>query len=566
MADETGWPPDAKGPGGGEQQRRRRRRRRGGGGRSPEAAAASGQAQAQPRPERDRDRPRERERERDRDRGPRDRPRDRDRDRERVPRPASSAPAPSPSPGATAGPTTGAAPAPAAAASAAAAAVAPPLSDIDAGWDDVPAPAPAPATPAAPAGAATPPAPAPGRAPSPTRPPAPTSARGSGPASGRRPPSSVRPTTPAAAAAAAAATAPAPDDAGWDAPSAPAAAPEARWGEDDDTPAKVLRLEPLLPAEASDPDGELVFLADDFDAASYPGTLTNVAGVTFHSAGKIYEMDAGDASYARGDRVVVEGERGVSVATVAIPTARQMVRESLRRILRKADARDLERQEQHARRAEEMLRYAKERVRERRMPIKMFRVEMLHGGAKAVFYFSSEDRIDFRDLVRDFSHKFHLRVEMRQTGVRDEAKLVGGIGSCGRELCCTTWLPRFDPISIKAAKDQGLVLNPSKISGQCGRLKCCLLYEQATYAEMRRGLPKVGKRVATPAGEGRVAEVDVLRQRVRVSFAPGEFETFPVSEVTPLAPPPEGPQGGDRRALPAAPPDEPPDEPGDGPA
>jgi hypothetical protein len=121
--------------------------------------------------------------------------------------------------------------------------------------------------------------------------------------------------------------------------------------------------------------------------------------------------------------------------------------------------------------------------------------------------------------------------------VRDEAKLVGGIGSCGLELCCTTFLPAFSPVSIKMAKDQNLVLNPSKVSGQCGRLKCCLVYEQATYAELRKGLPKVGKRVVTDAGEGRVVEVDVLRQRVRVSFGPGAFETYAATEVKPMFPP-----------------------------
>jgi len=126
---------------------------------------------------------------------------------------------------------------------------------------------------------------------------------------------------------------------------------------------------------------------------------------------------------------------------------------------------------------------------------------------------------------------------MRQTGVRDEAKLVGGIGSCGRELCCTTFLPAFAPVSIKMAKDQGLVLNPAKVAGQCGRLKCCLVYEQSMYAEMRKGLPKMGKRVITERGEGRVVEVDVLRQRLRVTFGQGESEVFPAAAVKAMFPP-----------------------------
>jgi cell fate regulator YaaT (PSP1 superfamily) len=146
----------------------------------------------------------------------------------------------------------------------------------------------------------------------------------------------------------------------------------------------------------------------------------------------------------------------------------------------------------------------------------------------------------------------HARIEMRQIGARDEAKMVGGIGSCGRELCCSTWLPAFVPVSIKMAKDQGLVLNPSKVSGQCGRLKCCLVYEQDTYKELRKGMPKVGKRVTTPAGDAKVVELDVLRQRVRVWFDEGGSETFPADVIKLIAPPGAAP--------PAPEPDSEPDE------
>src|SRR5438105_14110663 len=133
--------------------------------------------------------------------------------------------------------------------------------------------------------------------------------------------------------------------------------------------------------------------------------------------------------------------------------------------------------------------------------MKLTRVEYRLSAGKLLSFFASDERVDFRGLVKDLAARLHTRIEMRQIGARDEAKIVGGIGSCGRELCCSTWLPAFVPVSIKMAKDQGLVLNPSKVSGQCGRLKCCLVYEQATYAEMRRGLPKLGKRVITPTGE-----------------------------------------------------------------
>ncbi len=358
-------------------------------------------------------------------------------------------------------------------------------------------------------------------------------------------------------------------DAGWDdllnasplaAPSrartpdparAPAPEPE------DDAPAPDIKLAPDLPPAESDPDGEAVFSQDALDDLDLPGrgALCNVVGIKFHESGKVYDADAGDASYARGDRILVDTERGPTLAVVAFASTRRHVDEPLRRVTRRADARDLARAAENEERAVEYLRAAKERVRERRMPVKMFSVELAQTGGKATFYFSSDDRIDFRELVRDLSQRLKLRIEMRQIGARDEAKMVGGIGSCGRELCCTTFLPRFDPVSIKMAKDQGLVLNPSKVSGQCGRLKCCLVYEQAAYSEMRKGLPKLGKRVITPAGEGRVSELDVLRRRVRVSFAPGEFEVFPAEMVTAVVIPPPEPRGG-RRLLPVVAPDD----------
>jgi cell fate regulator YaaT (PSP1 superfamily) len=287
-----------------------------------------------------------------------------------------------------------------------------------------------------------------------------------------------------------------------------------------------------------DSDGEHVFSGEETPASQ--GVLTHVGVVRFTLGGRLYAADAGEASYAVGASVLCEADKGVALATLVLPTARKFVREPLRRILRPAEPRDDAARERNDRLAASALTLARERVRERRMPIKMYRVEYSLGGTRALFYFSSEDRIDFRDLVRDLSARLHVRIEMRQTGVRDEAKLVGGIGSCGQELCCTTFLPKFEPVSIKMAKDQGLVLNPSRVSGQCGRLKCCLVYEEAAYHELRKGLPKVGKRVATPNGEGRVAEVDVLRQRIRVSYEPGEFQTFSATEVTAVVPPPQG--------------------------
>ena len=310
----------------------------------------------------------------------------------------------------------------------------------------------------------------------------------------------------------------------------------------------------VLPA---DPDGEEVFRLDEvrdgkqgaLDQARYPrGRLTNVAGIKFREAGTVHEFDAGDATYRRGERVLVDTDRGQVVALVAVGSRRMSVGEPLRRIARLATAADDRTREKLADQEREAYLYCKQRAKEQRMPLKVVRCEYpLNNSGRVLFYFASEERIDFRELVRDVGTKLRARVEMRQIGVRDEAKMVGGIGSCGRELCCSTFLPAFVPVSIKMAKDQGLVLNPTKVSGQCGRLKCCLVYEQDTYKEMRKGLPKVGKRVETPAGNGKVVELDVLRQRIRVWFDEGGSETFPADVVKKIEPPP---QPGRRGSLP----------------
>lgn len=346
----------------------------------------------------------------------------------------------------------------------------------------------------------------------------------------RRPPHGPRPSpSPAAAVAEVAPLLQRPPtdlDAGWGLPDeagepAPSAAPE---------PEVARTTTPPPPVEPLDPEGDDVF-ADLAEAPLPAGTLTNVCGIKFREAGTIHEYDAGDAAYVRGQRVVVESERGPVVATVAVGSRRVPALDPLRRVLRVATPADEKAKEKNAAKEREAYLLCKQRIRERKLPMKLVRVEYPLGQGKVLFYFAAEDRIDFRDLVKDLAAKLHTRVEMRQIGARDEAKMVGGIGACGRELCCATWLPAFVPISIKMAKDQGLPLNPSKVSGQCGRLKCCLVYEQDTYKEMRKTLPKVGKRVTTPAGPGKVVELDVLRQRVRVWFDEGGSQTFPADVV-----------------------------------
>jgi cell fate regulator YaaT (PSP1 superfamily) len=319
-----------------------------------------------------------------------------------------------------------------------------------------------------------------------------------------------------------------------------------RWGHDDTDlspqEARQLCLAPDLPPdpEPDDPDPASAALDEEDGPTGRADPLTapvyNLVGIKFASAGKIYLCDGGDALYRRGEQVVVETERGPRIGEVAVPGQRRAHRGQIRPILRRPNPHDLRSLERNEERAAQALAVARKYARALRLDIKVFRVEYSLSGNKLLIYFSSEAKVDFRELLRELGRELHTRVELRQTGVRDEAKMVGGIGSCGQTLCCTTWLPSFAPVSIKMAKDQGLVLNPTKVSGQCGRLKCCLVYEQDTYAELRRGLPKLGKRVVTQDGEGRVVEVDVLRQRIRVSLAVGEFKLYQPDEVKPLFP------------------------------
>jgi cell fate regulator YaaT (PSP1 superfamily) len=177
------------------------------------------------------------------------------------------------------------------------------------------------------------------------------------------------------------------------------------------------------------------------------------------------------------------------------------------------------------------LRFCRERIAERKMAMKLVRAEYLFDGSKIIFYFTADGRIDFRELVKDLAHHFHTRIEMRQIGVRDESKLIGGIGICGRELCCSSYLTEFAPVSVKMAKEQELALNPNKISGQCGRLLCCLAYEYETYCDMKKGLPKCGRKVTVEGREGEVISQHILRQTVTVNFGPQQRIEMTAEEV-----------------------------------
>jgi cell fate regulator YaaT (PSP1 superfamily) len=226
------------------------------------------------------------------------------------------------------------------------------------------------------------------------------------------------------------------------------------------------------------------------------GAKVSVVGVRFRGAGKIYYFNPGQLELRAGYQVVVETTRGVEFGTVVIGDRQVAIEETvtpLREVIRKATPEDCAKMEDNKRRAKEAFAVCEKKISEHGLPMKLVDVEFTFDGGKVLFYFTAEGRVDFRDLVKDLAAVFRTRIELRQIGVRDEAKLLGGLGPCGRELCCSTWLGDFVPVSIRMAKGQNLSLNPTKISGICGRLMCCLKYEDASY---KGSCPKA-------AGEGK---------------------------------------------------------------
>jgi cell fate regulator YaaT (PSP1 superfamily) len=251
------------------------------------------------------------------------------------------------------------------------------------------------------------------------------------------------------------------------------------------------------------------------DEAREPAVPTWVVGVRFRAAGKLYEYDAGRLPLVTGDQVIVPTEHGQALGTVIVPPHEAPAERALQgRVVKRADVRDLQRDDANLSRAREAQRMALEQIRARRIDMKLIKAECLFDGTKIIFYFGAQERVDFRQLVRDLAHMLHTRVEMRQIGERDVTKMTGGMGPCGRELCCSSWLRDFQPVSLKMAKAQGLSLNPSKLAGMCGRLKCCLRYEYDTYLELGRALPAVGTHVVSVKGDGTVTRQHLLKQTV----------------------------------------------------
>ena len=267
--------------------------------------------------------------------------------------------------------------------------------------------------------------------------------------------------------------------------------------------------------------------------------MVTVVGIRFKKAGKIYYFDPSDLDIKKDDNVIVETARGIEFGECVIgpkEIKEEQVISPLKIVLRKADEVDIKKHEENVSKEKEAFDICTEKIEQHKLVMKLIDVEYTFDNNKVIFYFTADGRVDFRDLVKDLAAVFRTRIELRQIGVRDEAKMIGGLGPCGRPMCCSTFLGDFAPVSIKMAKEQNLSLNPTKISGICGRLMCCLNYEQETYEGIRKRLPKVTSIVDTTYGRGEVVGNSVVKEMVKVKVKSKEGEEIivqvPIEEVT----------------------------------
>lgn len=288
--------------------------------------------------------------------------------------------------------------------------------------------------------------------------------------------------------------------------------------------------------------------------------MATIVGVRFKNAGKLYYFAPGELWPVPGNFVIVETARGMEYGQV-ITGVREvnddLITPPLKTIIRIANERDARHAEENALFEKEAYHVCQRKIEEHKLDMKLVGVEQTFDNTKLLFYFTANGRVDFRSLVKDLASVFRTRIELRQIGVRDEAKMLGGLGPCGRPICCGSFLGDFQPVSIKMAKEQNLSLNPTKISGVCGRLMCCLKYEEDHYEQTRRSMPKIGKEVETPDGFGMVIDLNVLKETVLVRIRKGdgsELKTFPAADVRWFKPP-------QQQARPAAEPDRQPRKP-----
>lgn len=265
-----------------------------------------------------------------------------------------------------------------------------------------------------------------------------------------------------------------------------------------------------------------------------------VIGIKFKDGGKVYYFaPKNNEKYEEGMEVIVETSKSTEFATVAFPpkdVPDSEVVQPLKPVLRIATKRDKEQVKKNLERKPEAMKIAEEKIRKHNLDMKLIDCEFTFDGSKIIFFFASEGRVDFRELVKDLASVFHIRIELRQVGIRDEARILGGIAPCGRECCCSGALPEFKKVSIKMAKVQGLSLNPGKISGLCGRLMCCLAYENEYYSGVYKRMPKIGSEVSTPDGKGTVVSENMLKLIVRVKIESKDgsavYKDFPLDKIS----------------------------------
>ncbi|MBE5779062.1 MAG: stage 0 sporulation protein [Clostridiales bacterium] len=265
--------------------------------------------------------------------------------------------------------------------------------------------------------------------------------------------------------------------------------------------------------------------------------MAQIVGVRFKNAGKLYYFDPGKLWPAAGDFVIVETARGLEYGQV-ITGVRQVEEESLvtplKPVVRIASEQDIRHAAENAAFEKEAYGICQQKIGEHKLDMKLVGVEQTFDNSKILFYFTANGRVDFRSLVKDLATVFHTRIELRQIGVRDEAKMLGGLGPCGRPICCGSFLGDFQPVSIKMAKEQNLSLNPTKISGVCGRLMCCLKFEEDHYEATSKRMPKMGKEVESPEGKGTVIDLNILKETVTIRIVKGdssEIKVFPLEEL-----------------------------------
>ena len=262
--------------------------------------------------------------------------------------------------------------------------------------------------------------------------------------------------------------------------------------------------------------------------------MVKVVGIRFKPAGKIYDFDCGAFVLKQGNHVIVETDQGLSFGFVAKPPVsveKSTLKKELKKVYRIANPDDLLQREKNAKLEKKAYDYCLECIKELELDMNLFFVESIFDASKLTFFFTAEGRVDFRQLVKMLVNKFRVKIEMRQVGIRNQAKMCGGLGRCGREICCSAFMGKFEPVSIRMAKNQGLSLNPTKISGQCGRLMCCLTFENKTYQHLKEKAPKVGKKVESERGTGKVVRHNLISNKIGVKFEDGIETEIDMSEI-----------------------------------